>query len=381
LESEGFRFYAWDSEISLDLSTRTDVNESYVGLTTGAAQLYGILRNYAEFRLQFADAVHANLFNGGPLYVNPDSPVYAPAHPENNVPAARFDQLSATVYDAMIAESARWGDQHVSIPRTRDVDWQNQLDDMLSTYFTNRHSIVMNQWRAAGLYPTTNAPELLINSAPQHGGAVSVGALAGFSNSNAGTAGTIYYTTDGSDPRLVGGAINTASAQQFTANIALTDVTRIRARILRGGEWSALTDATFLPELVTPLENHSESDGDSIDLQSSQFDAGSWALDAADRHPRARLSAVHADQAIERSWWDSPGSHEPGPLRERASDSVMQELSLDYSATIRSDLVLSSVVESRPTSRMRPHREDARQDHQRERVLDLALVDYLGRGL
>jgi hypothetical protein len=361
LESAGFRFYAWDSEISLDLSTRTDVNESYVGLTTGAAQFYGILRSYAEFRLQFADAVHANLFNGGPLYVNPDSPVYDPAHPENNVPAARFDQLSATVYEAMIAESARWGDQHVSIPRTRDGDWQNQLDYMLSTYFTNRHSIVMNQWRTAGLYPTTNAPELLINSAPQHGGAVRVGALAGFSNSNAGTAGTIYYTTDGSDPRLVGGAINTASAQQFTGNIALTDVTRIRARILRGGEWSALTDATFIPGLVS-----------SDNVVSSEINA----------HPvNPSAVALAAEPTIERSWWDSPRSHQPGPLRERANDSVMQELPLDYNAKIRSDFVLSSVVESRPTSRTGPHRKDARQDHQRERVLDLALVDYLGRGL
>jgi len=104
IESEGFRFFAWDSEISLNLSSRTSIDESYVGLTNGAAQAYGYLRNYNEFRLQFADRVHLHLFNGGTLYVNPDSPQYDPDSPQDNVPAARFDALSQTVYDAIVAE-------------------------------------------------------------------------------------------------------------------------------------------------------------------------------------------------------------------------------------------------------------------------------------
>ena len=69
-ESEGFRFFAWDSEISLALSNRTDVNENYIGVSSGAAEAYDNLRKSDEFRLAFADRIHKHLFNGGALYVN-----------------------------------------------------------------------------------------------------------------------------------------------------------------------------------------------------------------------------------------------------------------------------------------------------------------------
>ena len=212
-ESLGFRFYTWDSEISLDLSDRTSLSENYTGQSTGAAEAYYILRNYEEFRLQFADRIHYHLFNGGSLYVNPEDPIYDPAHPEDNVPAARFAEIADRVADAIVAESARWGDQHVSFPRTKNIDWQNSLDYVLGPYFAQRHGIVLNHWRAANLYPQTNAPELVVNGTHHHGGTIVPGDALTFQNSNMGTVGTIYYTTDGTDPRLVGGAINTASAQ------------------------------------------------------------------------------------------------------------------------------------------------------------------------
>lgn len=260
-ESEGFKFFAWDNEISLDLSDRTSLFENNLGMSTGAAQAYGILRNYEEFRLQFADRIHEHLFNGGALYVNPASPSYDPNNPQNNVPAARMAELAARVYDAMPAESARWGDQHVAVPRTRNIDWQNQLNYMLGTYFRDRHNIVLNQWKAASLYPNAAAPEFLVNGVRQHGGSLAAGGLLTFQNSNVGTAGTIYYTTDGSDPRLVGGAVNSASAQVFSGSVPLSATTQIKARILRNGEWSALTTATFAP---APVVVSADFNGDAI---------------------------------------------------------------------------------------------------------------------
>lgn len=249
--SEGFKFFAWDSEISLDLSDRTSLVENNLGKTTGAAQAYGLLRNYEEFRLQFADRIHEHLFNGGALYVNPAAPSYDPSHPENNVPAARFAALADRVYESMVAESARWGDQHVSFPRTRNIDWQNSLNYMLGTYFRDRPDIVLNQWRTAGLYPTTDAPEFLVNGARQHGGATDAGAMLGVLNSNAGSPGVVYFATDGSDPRLVGGAVNTASARVFSNDLVLTQTTQLKMRILRNGQWSALSEATFAPATGT----------------------------------------------------------------------------------------------------------------------------------
>ena len=244
-ESEGFKFFAWDNEISLALSDRTSILENNLGKSSGAAQAFGFLRNYEEFRLQFADRIHEHLFNGGALYVNSASPTYDPNNPQNNVPAARLADLADSVYDAIPAESARWGDQHVAFPRTRNIDWQNELNYMLGTYFRDRHDIVLNQWRAASLYPAAAAPELLVNGVRQHGGSAAAGALLSFQNANSGSLGVIYFTTDGSDPRLVGGAVNVASATAYAGAIPLANSTAVKARILRNGEWSALTSATF----------------------------------------------------------------------------------------------------------------------------------------
>jgi hypothetical protein len=193
------------------------------------------------------------------LYVNPANPTYNPATPQDNVPAARFAQLASRVDEAMVAESARWGDQHTSIPRTRNVDWQNELNYMLGTYFRDRPNIVLTQWRSANLYPTTIAAEFLVNGVRQHGGSTAEGATLSFLNLNTSPPGAIYFTTDGSDPRLIGGAVNGASAQLYSAPVSLAAATHIKARVLRNGQWSALTDATFSPPVISP---DFDADGD-----------------------------------------------------------------------------------------------------------------------
>ncbi len=61
-----------------------------------------------------------------------------------------------------------------------------------------------------------------------------------------GTNGTIYFTTDGSDPRLLGGAIS-GVAQAFQLPFALTTQSTVSARIRNGTNWSGLTRAVFYP--------------------------------------------------------------------------------------------------------------------------------------
>jgi len=57
--------------------------------------------------------------------------------------------------------------------------------------------------------------------------------------------GTIYYTTDGSDPRLHGGAIS-GSASAYGSPFTLTESKQIKARIrYTASNWSALNEATF----------------------------------------------------------------------------------------------------------------------------------------
>ncbi|NQU23560.1 MAG: lamin tail domain-containing protein, partial [Candidatus Nealsonbacteria bacterium] len=57
----------------------------------------------------------------------------------------------------------------------------------------------------------------------------------------------MYYTTDGSDPRLLGGAINLDSAQLYDEDnpFSLAASTVVKTRTYQGGEWSALNRAVY----------------------------------------------------------------------------------------------------------------------------------------
>ncbi|MCP5523002.1 MAG: CotH kinase family protein [Verrucomicrobiales bacterium] len=185
----GFQFYPWDSETALGMS---GVTADRTGVDTAVARPYAAARANADFRMRFADRVHRHFSEGGVFYVNPDQPAWDPAHPENNPSAARFVALAAGVEAAIVAESARWGDQKDTGPFTRDGNWAPSRDNLLQNYFPQRSAIVLDQFRAAGLYPTIGAPVF-----SPRGGSLEAGETVTLS----APAGTIYYTTDGSDPR------------------------------------------------------------------------------------------------------------------------------------------------------------------------------------
>ena len=60
------------------------------------------LRDNAEFRLLFADRAHRHLHNGGALDVAPGQ--------------ARWSAIAATIDQAIVAGSARWGDTAEETP-------------------------------------------------------------------------------------------------------------------------------------------------------------------------------------------------------------------------------------------------------------------------
>ncbi|MHC5061130.1 MAG: CotH kinase family protein, partial [Planctomycetota bacterium] len=67
----------------------------------------------------------------------------------------------------------------------------------------------------------------------------------GDSISMTSSGGTIYYTTDGTDPRLHGGAI-AGSASAYSSSFMLSESKQIKARIrYTSSNWSALNEATF----------------------------------------------------------------------------------------------------------------------------------------
>ncbi|MCL4176888.1 MAG: lamin tail domain-containing protein [Verrucomicrobia bacterium] len=186
---EGFQFYPWDSETALGM---TGLTADRTGVDGAVARPYAAARANADFRMRFADRVHRHFSEGGVFYVNAAQPTWDPARPWDNPSAARFAALAAAVEAPLVGETARGGEQMGAGPYTRDQHWARARDSLLIDYFPRRAAIVLEQLRAAGLYPRTEAP--VFN---QRGGVVPEG----FQVTLSAPAGTIYYTRDGSDPR------------------------------------------------------------------------------------------------------------------------------------------------------------------------------------
>lgn len=228
----GFRFVVHDFEHSL-----LDVNDDRIGPYVAGAPgtggglpksspqyIWQQLQQNAAFRLRVANRVHRHFFNGGALT------------PE--VCLARFKERTNQLDRAVVGESVRWGDAdpNHNIAYTRDDYWIPLVNRMLNSYFPQRSGIVLNQLRAKNLYPNVTAP--VFN---QHGGNVTNG----FPLSMTAPAGTVYFTRDGSDPRLPGGGVAPA-AQAYSGTIALFENATIKARVLSGSTWSALNAAEFI---------------------------------------------------------------------------------------------------------------------------------------
>lgn len=195
--STGFKFFMWDSEWSMGI--RSDLQTNQTGVGNGVAEPYGLCRRNEEFRVRFGDRLQRTFFDGGALAVDPRSPIWDPEHPEQNRPAERFVRLANAVESAMVAESARWGDQHTGTPYTRDEHWRRERDRQLDTYLPRRSEIVLSQFQALGLYPRVAPP---IYSKP--GGEIEPG----FTLSMSAPLGEIYYTSNGVDPRMIGGDVH-----------------------------------------------------------------------------------------------------------------------------------------------------------------------------
>jgi len=109
---------------------------------------------------------------------------------------ARFRARANQIDMAIIAESARWGSSSLN-----KTTWQAAVNNEINSFFPNRASTILNQLRIAKLRDGTVAslyPSILAPSFSHLGGEVPKGQTLTMSAAS----GKIYYTKDGSDPRL-----------------------------------------------------------------------------------------------------------------------------------------------------------------------------------
>jgi hypothetical protein len=254
-ESTGFKFPVWDAEFTLDagIGHRLDDLVALPRELQGPTVILQPLLSSEAFRVRFSDLVQKHFSPGGALYVNPDRPDWDPEHPENNVPAARYADLAAQIEDAIVPETARWGDEigHFynilfdDVPDdnlnflfsvfTRDEVWRPVVEANLREFFPTRSVEMLAELRAADAY--RDAP--LIR--PPGGGQVSADTRI---TMEAPQAAAIYFTLDGTDPRAPDGTIS-PRATKYTEPIAVTARTVLSARALTGEKWTAINQATF----------------------------------------------------------------------------------------------------------------------------------------
>ncbi len=197
----------------------------------GPGRVLGELRSEddPEFAMFIADRIHKHYFNDGALT------------DERNIERLqrRVDEIKVAFY----AEAARW---NFRSPQS----WQTYQDNLFERHFPGLADSMVGRYEARGLYPDKiQAPTFL-----PHGGELETGATVKI---QAGTlfnpqGGKIYYTIDGSDPRLPGGDLSDTAREydREGEGFALEEAMVVRARtfvssIFNDGTWSPLTEATF----------------------------------------------------------------------------------------------------------------------------------------
>lgn len=225
-----FQFFSWDAEHILK-DERYNVLDEWE--KQGPTYIYQKLKEVEEFRVHFADRIYAHLYNNGAL-----TPARA---------GERYRAITELLIDAIVGESARWGDYRRDTDPgrgeldlyLRDDDWLDEREELLEEYFPVRSSEMIRQYRNAGVYPLIDPPRV-----SHRGGLVLAGHAVTLRNPNG--KGELWYTTDGSDPRApFDEGTPRGTLASSGAVVYITQSTRLRMRVRTDAEWSALHEVDF----------------------------------------------------------------------------------------------------------------------------------------
>ncbi|MBL9128800.1 MAG: lamin tail domain-containing protein, partial [Verrucomicrobiales bacterium] len=205
-----YRMYCWDAEWAFGFvnghAPTWDTIRNQLSSTAppwGGADIQRIfigLKKAPEFRQFFADRAHRHFFNDGAL---------------------TDDRI-----------------------RTRYAQLTNRLNGIVSgfnnriatTWIPQRRRNVLLHLERSGLLASSNAPVFA-----RFGGTVP----AGFSLVVTNVSGTIYYTTNGTDPRVPFTGAVAPDALAYSGPIPIPHTVLVRARSLATTNWSAVTEAAF----------------------------------------------------------------------------------------------------------------------------------------
>ncbi|UCH14928.1 MAG: CotH kinase family protein [Bacteroidales bacterium] len=250
-KSKGFTFYNHDAEHALfyyNAWPGIGIDENRINIGTISGELKMEVDNFGsfhpqwlhfrlsqneEYRIRFADRAYTHLTGNG---------VYTP-----DKCLERFDRRVSEIDTAVIAESARWGDANSGTAYTKDDNWWPEIQTVRTLFFPNRTNIVINQLKDANLYPSINPPDVRTVEGILEESVYSLSSSMNISIENPNSTGTIYYTLNDEDPRLVGGDISpSASEMNDGEEMEVSNSTIIKARIYNNGNWSALKNITFI---------------------------------------------------------------------------------------------------------------------------------------
>ncbi len=233
---KGFQYFCWDAENTLNdinvnkLTTVEGPLRAMMFGSTSGTGVSGGLCSHKEFKMLLADRIQKHFFVDGAL--------------TGEQAIARYKKLADEIDLPIILESARWGDYRKNtlphnatrILYTRNDNWIPVKDDLLANYFPQRTKIVFDQLRDSGLFPTVDAPVF-----SSKGGAF----VDTFDMSITATSGKIYFTTDGTDPRVSGAGTVASTASLYSKPLSVEGRGVVQARAKAGDVWSALASVSF----------------------------------------------------------------------------------------------------------------------------------------
>jgi len=228
---EPMRFFAWDGEQCWDEEMGAHegawVAKAFRRHKSGGppiAAIFNAVKHNADFMMEFADRAYSHCF--GPQGALTDS-----------AQQARWRSLALFIADAVVAESARWGDAlQDGTTRSRDTHWWPEVNRVLQVMQGNAAQLI-DSLKKHGYYPSLQPPVPAVE-----GGLVDPHFPLQIINPN--DTGTIYYRLDGGDPRLPGGAVS-PQARPYLEPLLLSHPIELAARVKNGAEWSAIYRTSF----------------------------------------------------------------------------------------------------------------------------------------